>query len=528
MTTVFQALGGLGIFLLGMIVMTGALHDLAGNAMRNALKKLTKSPLSGALTGAVSTAILQSSSAITVAAVGFVGAGLMTFPQSLGIIFGANAGTTITGWLVVLLGFKLKLSTIILPVILLGAILKLFTKGRIATLGFALAGFGLIFVGIGLMQQGMSGLEQIITPEQFPADTWLGRLKLVLMGIVITLITQSSSAGVAISLTALFAGAINFNQAAALVIGMDVGTTVTAILASIGGSISSRRTGVSHVIYNVCTAIGALFLLSPYVWFWGYFAPGELIANAEIALVGFHTCFNLLGMIIILPFTAKFASLIERIIQSEPLTYTENLDKSLLAEPSVALTAILTVVTKESHALLKHVHALLSQDGGDLRINLVEMQTALNETHAYVDLIHLDKTNTPQWQQLVAAVHILDHLQRLHERCDEEEYRALVAKNNEALSLFVKQFIIALDNISANIDRQRWRENAQLASVANNALLTQLAPIRDEVMSNITVGEITVSQATHKVEAIRWLKRVSYHISRITHHLEEFHRANKI
>ena len=527
MTTVFQALGGLGIFLLGMIVMTGALHDLAGNAMRNALKKLTKSPLSGALTGAVSTAILQSSSAITVAAVGFVGAGLMTFPQSLGIIFGANAGTTITGWLVVLLGFKLKLSTIILPVILLGAILKLFTKGRIATLGFALAGFGLIFVGIGLMQQGMSGLEQIITPEQFPADTWLGRLKLVLMGIVITLITQSSSAGVAISLTALFAGAINFNQAAALVIGMDVGTTVTAILASIGGSISSRRTGVSHVIYNVCTAIGALFLLSPYVWLWGYFAPGALIANAEIALVGFHTCFNILGMIIILPFTAKFASLIERIIQSEPLTYTENLDKSLLAEPSVALTAILTVVTKESHALLKHVHALLSQDGGDLRINLVEMQTALNETHAYVDLIHLDKTNTPQWQQLVAAVHILDHLQRLHERCDEEEYRALVAKNNEALSLFVKQFIIALDNISANIDRQSWRENAQLANVANNALLTELAPVRDKVMSNITVGEITVSQATHKVEAIRWLKRVSYHISRITHHLEEFHRANK-
>ena len=123
-----QSIGGLGIFLLGMIVLTDGLHALAGNAMRNALMKFTRSPLTGAITGATTTAILQSSSATTVAAVGFVGAGLMSFSASLGIIFGANIGTTITGWLVVLLGFKLKLGTIILPVIFVGAILKLFSK----------------------------------------------------------------------------------------------------------------------------------------------------------------------------------------------------------------------------------------------------------------------------------------------------------------------------------------------------------------------------------------------------------------
>lgn len=508
--------------------MTGALRSLQGNAIRNALKKLTKSPVSGAFTGAVCTAVLQSSSAVTVTAVGFVGAGLMTFPQSLGIIFGANTGTTITGWLVVLLGFKLKLGTVILPVILIGAILKLFAKDRIASIGFALAGFGLIFVGIGMMQQGMSGLEQVITPEQFPADTWIGRLKLVLMGVIITLITQSSSAGVAVTLTALFTGAINFNQAAALVIGMDVGTTVKAVIASIGGSVSSRRTGASHVIYNVCTAIGALFLLSPYSLLWEYFSPGALIANAEIALVGFHTCFNLLGMIIVLPFTDKFAYLIEKIVKSEPLTYAENLDKALLAEPSVALTAILTVVSNESSALLKHVNAILSLQGDHQRINLLEMQEALDETHAYVDFIHLDKTANPQWQQLVAAIHILDHLQRLHERCDEEESRAFIAKSNEDLTRFIKQFIIVVGQIANNINQQNWRENARLASDANENLLAQLAPVRDEVMSKIAAGDVTVPQATHRVEAIRWLKRVSYHISRITYHLDRFHRANKI
>jgi len=252
------------------------------------------------------------------------------------------------------------------------------------------------------------------------------------------------------------------------------------------------------------------------------------MANAEIALVGFHTSFNLLGMILVLPFTNKFAQLIEKIIKREPLTYTESLDKALLAEPSVALTAILVVVTNESRALLKHVNAILSQDGDHKRINLLEMQKALDETHAYVDFIHLDEVNTPQWQQLVAAIHILDHLQRLHERCDEEEYRAFAAKNNSDIQLFVKQFIMVVKKIVNNIDHQRWHENVQLANEASEALLVQLTPVRDNVMSNIAAGDITVPQATQRAEAIRWLKRVSYHISRITHHLDTFHRANKI
>ena len=146
---IVQVLGGLGLFLLGMIIMTEGLRELAGDMIRSALMRFTSSPVTGAATGAISTAILQSSSATTVAAVGFVGAGLMTFDSSLGIIFGANIGTTITGWLVALFGFKLKLGTIMLPLILAGAILRLFAAGRLSSTGYALAGFGLIFVGIG-------------------------------------------------------------------------------------------------------------------------------------------------------------------------------------------------------------------------------------------------------------------------------------------------------------------------------------------------------------------------------------------
>ena len=261
---IYQSLGGLGLFLLGIIIMTDGLGHLAGNAMRSALMRFTHSPLSGAFTGSITTAILQSSSATTVAAVGFVGAGLITFSESLGIIFGANIGTTVTGWIVVLLGFKLKLGNLAMIFVLIGVLLRLFAKNKLATFGYTLAGFSIIFVGIAMMQEGMSSFADFINPDMLPSDTFSGRLRLVAMGIIFTAITQSSSAGVAVALSALFAGAINFEQAAALVIGMDVGTTITAALATIGQSIEARRTGLSHVIYNFMTAIGAFFFNYPF------------------------------------------------------------------------------------------------------------------------------------------------------------------------------------------------------------------------------------------------------------------------
>lgn len=173
---VLQALGGLGVFILGMVIMVDGLHSGAGDGQQRLLARFTRSPLTGALTGAASTAVLQSSSATTIAAVGFVSAGLLSFPQALGIIYGANLGTTVTGWLVVLLGFKLKLGVLLLPLIFLGTVLRVFAKGRTADLGYALAGFGLIFLGISLMQQGLQGFDDLITPHTFPDDTLIGRL----------------------------------------------------------------------------------------------------------------------------------------------------------------------------------------------------------------------------------------------------------------------------------------------------------------------------------------------------------------
>jgi len=171
-----MAFGGIGLFLLGMVVLTDGLRGLAGNALRQLLFQSTRTPLRGAAAGALTTAIIQSSSATTVTAVGFVSAGLLTFPQGLGIVFGANVGTTITGWIVAVFGFKLNLGTVALPLIFVGVLLRLFSYTRLRHLGWALAGFGLLFVGIDFMQQGMSEFEGAVTPADFPEDTLVGRI----------------------------------------------------------------------------------------------------------------------------------------------------------------------------------------------------------------------------------------------------------------------------------------------------------------------------------------------------------------
>ena len=258
-----QALGGLGLFLVGMNMLTEGLRGLAGDRLRLILRKSTETPLKGVVAGAATTAMVQSSSATTVATVGFVAAGLMTFQQALGVIFGANIGTTITGWLVAIVGCKLDLGLVLTPVVLGGALLNLFSPNPWKQLGWAWAGFGVLFIGIDALKDGMVAFRGIVTPDSFPADTLSGRLKLVVLGTVLTVITQSSSAGVASALAALAVGAITLPQAAALVIGMNVGTTFTAMVATLGGGTASRRTGVSHVIFNLPYHENHAFLEQP-------------------------------------------------------------------------------------------------------------------------------------------------------------------------------------------------------------------------------------------------------------------------
>lgn len=517
---IIKAFGGLGLFLLGMIVMTDGLRSLTGDMIKNALMRFTKSPYSGALTGAISTTLLQSSSATTVMAVGFVGAGLMTFPQALGIIFGANIGSTATGWLVALFGLKFSLSSIAMPLIFAGVIGKLFFKGKAASFGYAVAGFGLIFVGISSLQEGLSGFEEVVSPDYFPSDSWEGRIKLVLLGIAATLITQASSAGIAATLTVLYLHAINFEQAAALIIGMDVGTTVTAAIASIGGSVSVRRTGFSHVVYNCLTAVLALSLITPYVFFLEKINPYFLDASAEIALVAFHTFFNTLGVLLILPFTKQFAHLMEKIIKSKEPSFVRKLDQRLLKEPSLALEVARTSIEELYIGLLKHINFILGDLEHGEKMDLILLQTSLDETQAYVDLIKIQPKEINEWQRMISLVHLLDHLQRLHERCDEDMRRARFAALSFDLHEERNDFCTKNQKIIESITSKNFSLATKYAKESNEAINNAIEPFRGFIANKIAEDKIDIPEGNQQLEAMKWLSRVSTHIWRITYYLE--------
>jgi len=516
---IIQALGGLGLFLLGMIIMTDSLRSLAGDAMRKLLLRFTHTPLSGAVTGTIATAILQSSSATTVFVVGLVGAGLMGFTEALGIIFGANIGTTITGWIVVLLGFKFQIGSVLMPLILLGALLHLFAKGRWSNTGMAIAGFGLIFVGIYLIQQGMSDVQQFITPESFPEDNFIGRIQLLLIGILFSAVVQSSSAGVAVALTALHAGAINFPQAAAIVIGMDMGTTVTAALATVGGTVGSRRTGLSHVIYNLFTGLGALFLITPYVMLWQWLDADALQNNTEIVLIAFHTSFNLLGVIIVLPLSRQFADLVKKLIPNTGPTYIGGLDKTLLHDPTLALTAAKSALKNEAIALLRHIVFLMGDIKRGRECNLYELKYALTKTQLYIDYIELSNNKEKHHAYFINLFHAMDHIQRLHYRCHKGVEKVIdleYVKDTESIRRDIIDVFVKVINDLENND---WLAAKKRTHELTGNISKQIEILRHSIMENVADNNISVARGNSSLDAIRWLDRVSGHTARLSHYL---------
>lgn len=510
-----ETAGGLGLFLIGMVIMTDGLRQLAGDALQRVLRRYTASPLSGAAVGTAVTALVQSSSATTVSAVGFAGAGLLTFPEALGIVFGANVGTTITGWMVAILGFKLDLGAAMPVAVLAGALLRLFGRGRRASFGFSLAGFGLLFLGIAALQAGMGGFAGIVTPERFPADSWLGRAELVAVGIALTLVTQSSSAGVAMALAAVSAGAVSFTQAASMVIGMDVGTTVTAAMATIGGSLPARRTGLAHVIYNAMTGSVAFVLLPVFVAVMGVAAPGILLRNPEISLVAFHTGFNILGVVAVLPVAGAFARLVERLVPERPGPFGERLDAALLDEPEIALRATAPVLEDLSSRALGLLGETLRGGASSRRHGdeLALLRIALDEVERYVGRIPPRGDGSPSEPRQATALHVIDQLGRLLERQSQREHLEVIDRHPE------------LRREAARLAAALAAADAAVAS-AEGALSEVHADFderhdafRDRVIAQAERGELGASGALDVMDADRWLRRLSHHTWRLAHHL---------
>jgi phosphate:Na+ symporter len=360
--------GGLGLFLLAVSMITEGLKLAAGHALRDILSKSTRTPGHGILTGISITAIVQSSSAVTVATIGFVNAGLMTVYQSLGIVYGANIGTTMTAWLVAVVGFKIKIELFALPMIGIGMLLRL-TGGdsRRASLGLAMAGFGLFFVGIDVLKEAFEGLAVAIELQMFTLDGVAGLLLFLAIGFLMTVFTQSSSAAIAITLTAMTGGIVDLYAAAAMVIGANVGTTSTAAISVIGATPNAKRVAAAHIIFNVTTGIVALLSLP--LLFWTVNTTGKLLGLAdmpEITLALFHTIFNIFGVLLIWPVSRRLTRYLEKrfVTQEEIEGRPRYLDKTVAVSPALALNAIALELSRITAIARRMALAALSSESG--------------------------------------------------------------------------------------------------------------------------------------------------------------------
>jgi phosphate:Na+ symporter len=352
----FVLMGGFGLFFYGMKLLTSGLQRAAGAGLKKILKSMTKSPLRGVFAGALITGIIQSSSATTVLVVGFINAHLMTLSQAIGVIFGANIGTTITAQIL-----AFKITKYALPILFIGVMMNLFVKDRrIKKWADILIGFGMLFYGIHLMKDAFGPLKH---SEEFRnLFVMFGQRPIIgiATGAILTAVIQSSSASIGIVLGLAAVGLVDLNSAFALVLGDNIGTTITAQIAAINGSIGARRAAWVHTIFNV---VGSLYMyLLLFVPFNGHpiflhfinrFTPGDVFSGENVArhIANSHTVFNFMNVFVFFPFIPFFEKLVVKIVPGEDLYEQDRLIEVKNIElPDLALEQI----TKEIHDVGKY------------------------------------------------------------------------------------------------------------------------------------------------------------------------------
>lgn len=543
MSTAIAALGGIGLFLLGMAIMTDGLKGLAGSSLRNVLAKAAATPLSGAFWGGVVTLLVQSSSATTMTTIGLVSAGLLTFPQGLGLVFGANIGTTGTSWLVALIGVRISLAAYALPMIFVGALLKLVAKGRPAAAGAALAGFALVLYGLTTLQQGMGGIAERLHPEDLPvvlgapgvglALGVFGLLALVLAGLVMTAVMQSSTAAIAVTISAYYAGAIGLDQGCALIIGQNIGTATSSAMAAIGASVTAKRLAVAYCLFKLVAAliaVAAFPATNPLLLRWSADVGGATL------LAAYHTAFNVIGVAVLMPLIDRFTQLVERLLPDRRSPLTRGLDPAALANPVVAVEAVRRTAALALGELAGAIAGHLSSGKPRDAPLAAPAAAALREARTF-----MSKVGPPggdaEATRFVGTLRALDHAARLAEVADQPlalDLAHLAAEDARATELGVAAMhdvVLAIADIAkeaglsdaaAPIDAlatpRAARALTDLEAHANELSAFQQWQ-RPRTLAQAAAGDVSVDQAMARIDAVRRLDILVRHATRAAAHL---------
>lgn len=544
MSTAITILGGVGLFLLGMTVMTDGLKALAGSSLRTVLGKAAATPLSGAFWGAVITLLVQSSSAVTMTTIGLVNAGLLTFPQGLGLVFGANVGTTGTGWLVALIGVRVSLAAYALPMIFVGALTKLLAGGRIASAGAALAGFALVLYGLTTLQQGMGGLAETLHPSDLPAVLgmpnvgWaagsMGLLILIAIGLAMTAVMQSSTAAIAVTISAFYAGAISLEQGAALIIGQNIGTASSSALAAIGASTTAKRLALAYVLFKVIAAVIAVVAFPFTVALMERMATS---VDGTTLLAAYHTAYNVVGVAVLLPATQWFTRVVERLLPAKETTLERTLDPSALSNSVIAVESARRVIADVLSKTAASVSAALSGKARDATQDISSAAVAINEVRNFLSELREPPETDAERDRMTSTVHALDHISRLVENLTGVALPGPQAEAPQDLSAaaLCDRTMRAVQRISGSISTEAalserappigWHVSADIGAalgeteVAAKDLAFMQREYRTATLDSVAPGSLTAADALAHIDNARRLERIAYHASRAAAHL---------
>ena len=545
MSMIITILGGVGLFLLGMAIMTGGLKGLAGSSLRTVLGKAAATPLSGAFWGAVVTLLVQSSSATTMTTIGLVSAGLLTFPQGLGLVFGANVGTTATGWLVALIGVRVSLASYALPMIFVGALTKLLGRGRLAAAGASLAGFALVLYGLTTLQQGMGGLAERLHPSDLPAvigapgvsflPGLAGLLSLIMVGLVMTAVMQSSTAAIAVTLSAFYAGALGLEQGCALIIGQNIGTATSSALAAIGASITAKRLAVAYILFKVIAALIALILF-PLTISLLVRAAGAI--DGVMLLAAYHTAFNVVGVALLLPAIDWFTRLVQRLLPERGSPLTRGLDHAALLNPVVAVEAVRRTVALTMQALcesmISSLHGASEAKGGP---SISAAADALRQAREFLSEVSGPPVSKEEELRLTSTLHALDHATRFADIAREEPALTVGNGGSENDRIFqsfeeaLRSAALAVSDVARekafsdaaepikSLDAPCAASALGKAQQRAQALRELCRADRGTTLGAVAKGLSTAEEAMARVDLVRCLDALAHHAWRSAAHL---------
>ncbi|MCC5872783.1 MAG: Na/Pi cotransporter family protein [Gammaproteobacteria bacterium] len=528
----FTFAGGIGLFLLGMRLMTDGLKVAAGDTLRQILAAGTRSRIRGLASGVLITTLVQSSSAVIFATIGFVNAGLLTLAQAVGVIYGSNLGTTLTSWIVALVGFDLDLRALAMPCIGIGMGLWVALRQRPAgAVGQAIAGLGLFFLGIDVLRDTFADAGSVDLLESWADRGVSGLLLFLAGGIMLTVLMQSSSAALAVTLTAAAGGLVPLQAAAAMVIGANVGTTSTAAFAVIGATASAKRAATAHVVFNVVTAVVAFAGLPLLLGLVAQISTGLGLAGyVATSLAIFHTLTKLLGLALMWPLTSRMVTWLEGLYRrrEDDDLKPRHLDRNIRSTPSLAMEALALELHRVNGIARDQATTAISAEAPEhdaLAHDLATLEALQVAIGEFVGGIGGDDREPSISDALVHALRVSQYATDIAERSGElSRLQARVRLDDDAISTAFNGLradaVELLDQ--TRVDDRHWDADRLLAT--RQAFEDSYQALKAQMLRAGTIGTLPARRMATALEVMSALHRIVDQATKAAVYLDRFVR----